>query len=128
MNPTTLAEAIAVVDRYLTALNSRSGPLIRDALNFPHIRVSAHGQLTRYEQPLDYDFDLFFRKVVEDGWSHSRWDHREVVFATDNKAHVAVHFSRFRADHSLIGQYFSLYIVTCQDGHWGIQVGSGNGT
>jgi len=42
--------------------------------------------------------------------------------------HVAVDFTRYREDGSAIGRYFSLYVVTCQDGHWGIQVGSGNGT
>ena len=36
--------------------------------------------------------------------------------------------TRYREDGSVIGRYFSLYVVTCQDSHWGIQVGSGNGT
>ena len=63
-----------------------------------------------------------------DGWHHTRWDRTEAVFATEGKVHVAVDFTRYREDGSVIGHYFSLYIVTCQDGHWGIQVGSGNGT
>jgi len=27
-----------------------------------------------------------------------------------------------------LARYFSLYVVTSQDGHWGIQVGSGDGS
>ena len=46
----------------------------------------------------------------------------------EGKVHVAVDFTRYREDGSAIGHYFSLYVVTRQDGHWGIQVGSGNGT
>jgi hypothetical protein len=121
-------EALAVVDRYLAALNARDTVAIRDAFNFPHLRIGATGRLARFEQPQDYDFDHFHRITRKDGWDHTRWDRTEVVYATEGKAHVAVDFTRYRADGSVIGRYFSLYVVTCQEGHWGIQVGSGNGS
>ena len=121
-------EALAVVDRYLAALNARDSEAIRATFNFPHLRFGANGAMARFEQAQDYDFDHFFRRASLDGWHYTRWDSREAVFATEGKAHVAVSFTRYRADDSVIGRYFSLYIVTCQDGHWGIQVGSGNGS
>jgi hypothetical protein len=121
-------EALAVVDRYLAALNKRDTIAIRDAFNFPHMRIGATGNLSRYEAPEDYDFSHFYDKTSKDGWHHTRWDKTEVVYATEGKAHVAVDFTRYRGDGSAIGRYFSLYIVTCQNGHWGIQIGSGNGT
>ncbi|HEY5635723.1 MAG TPA: hypothetical protein VIS77_02390 [Burkholderiales bacterium] len=119
--------ALRAVDRYLAALNARDTTAIRDAFNFPHLRIGARGNLSRFENPEDYDFGHFFRATEADGWHHTKWDRTEVVFATEGKAHVAVDFTRYREDGSVIGRYFSLYIVTCQDGHWGIQVGSGNG-
>lgn len=122
------AHALAVVDRYLAALNARDSEAIRDAFNFPHLRVGAKGTLSRYERPEDYDFSHFFRTTSADGWHHTRWDRTEAVFVTEGKAHVAVEFTRYRADDTVIGRYFSLYIVTCQNGHWGIQIGSGNGS
>ena len=67
------------------------------------------------------------RTIASDGWDHTKWDRTQVVFATQGKAHVAVDFTRYRNDGSVIGKYFSLYVVTCKDGHWGIQFGSGNG-
>ena len=121
-------EALAVVDRYLAGLNARDTAMIRSAFNFPHMRIGAKGNLARFEKPDDYDFGHFFRATSADGWHHSRWDRTEAVFATEGKVHVAVNFTRLREDGSVIGHYFSLYVVTCQDGHWGIQVGSGNGT
>lgn len=121
-------EALAVVDRYLAGLNARDTEAIRAAFNFPHLRIGVKGNLARFENPSDYDFSHFYRATSPDGWHHTRWDKTEVVFATEGKAHVAVNFTRCREDDSVIGHYFSLYIVTCQDGHWGIQVGSGNGT
>ena len=120
-------EALAVVDRYLAALNGRDTGAIRDAFNFPHLRIRANGALVRYETPADYRFENFLTGVAADGWDHTKWDRTAVVFATAEKAHVAVDFTRYRKDGSAIGRYFSLYVVTRQDGHWGIQLGSGNG-
>ncbi|MSQ54922.1 MAG: hypothetical protein EXR31_06095 [Betaproteobacteria bacterium] len=116
------------MNRYLAGLNARDTEAIRAAFNFPHLRIGAKGNLSRFERPEDYDFAHFLRGVSSDGWHHTTWDKTEVVFATEGKAHVAVNFTRWREDGSAIGRYFSLYVVTCQDGHWGIQVGSGDGT
>jgi hypothetical protein len=121
-------EALAVVDRYLAGLNARDTGSIRAAFNFPHLRIGAKGTLARFEKPSDYDFSHFYRATGPDGWHHTRWDKTEAVFVAEGKVHVAVDFTRCREDDSVIGHYFSLYIVTCQEGHWGIQVGSGNGT
>ena len=127
-DPNVEREALAVVDRYLAALNARDTKAIRDAFNFPHMRIGATGNLSRFERQEDYDFSHFYDKTSKDGWHHTVWDKTEVVYATEGKAHVAVDFTRYRADDSVIGHYFSLYIVTCQNGHWGIQAGSGNGS
>ena len=126
--PSASEEALGVVDRYLAGLNARDTEAIRAAFNFPHLRIGAKGNLSRFEKPEDYDFGHFFRATSADGWHHTRLDKTEAVFATEGKVHVAVDFTRYREDCSVIGRYFSLYVVTRQDGHWGIQVGSGNGT
>ena len=119
--------ALAVVDRYLVAINGRDTDAIRDAFNFPHVRVRRDGEIVRHETPADYHFDSFFARTGPDGWHHTEWDSTKIVFAKAHKAHVAMDFTRYREDGSQIGRYFSLYVVTCQNGHWGILVGSGNG-
>lgn len=121
-------EALAAVDRYLAALNARDTEAIRAAFNFPHLRIGTKGNLSSFVKPEDYDFGHFYRATSRDGWHHTGWDKTEAVYATEGKVHVGVDFTRYREDGSVIGHYYSLYIVTCQNGHWGIQVGSGNGT
>ena len=121
-------EALAAVDRYLAALNARDTEAIRAAFNFPHLRIGAKGNLSSFGKAEDYDFGHFYRATSRDGWHHTGWDKTEAVYATEGKVHVGVDFTRYREDGSVIGHYYSLYIVTCQNGHWGIQVGSGNGT
>ena len=121
-------EALAAVVRYIAAINAHDTAAIRDTFNFPHARIGAMGKLSRFEQPEDYDFSHFYGRTSRDSWHHTQLDKTEIVLATDGKAHVAVDFTRYRADGSVIGHYFSLYVVTCQNGHWGIQFGSGNGS
>jgi len=121
-------EARAAVERYIAAINAHDTAAIRDAFNFPHARIGATGKLSRFERPEDYDFSHFYGRTSRDGWHHTQLDRTEVVLTTESKAHVAVDFTRYRADGSVIGHYFSLYVVTCQNGHWGIQFGSGNGS
>ena len=50
------------------------------------------------------------------------------VFADDEPRVSGLTSSVFPVDGSVIGRYFSLYLDTCQDGHWGIQFGSGSGS
>lgn len=121
-------QALAVVDRYLETLNARDTEGIRDTFNFPHFRISMTGDLARFEQREDYDFSHFFNVAGRDGWAYTRWDKTEAVFSTAGKVHVAVNFTRYRRDDSVIGKYFSLYVITRQNGHWGIQFGSGGGS
>ena len=59
-----------------------------------------------------------------DGWARSQWDERTPIHVGPDKVHLKVAFSRWSADGSLIGNFETIYIVTRQDGHWGIQARS----
>lgn len=121
-------EAVAAVDRYYAALNAHDEEGVRDAFHYPHVRIGATGKVTIYPTREDYRFAFFYDRTSKDGWHHSAWDAAEVVFATPDKAHIAIDFTRYRQDGSVIGRYFSLYVITRRDGKWAIQAGSGNGS
>ncbi len=94
-------------------------------LNFPHARVGANGKLVVADQPgstLAPDFFVKFRSVY--GWDHSCWDSRTVIQSSETKVHLMVVFSRYRKDGSKIGTFPSIWVVTQQDGHWGIKMRS----
>ena len=59
-----------------------------------------------------------------DGWARSTWDERTPIHVGKDKVHLKVKFSRWRSDGSLLGTFETIYIVTLQDGHWGIQARS----
>lgn len=128
LDPEVKQEAIAVVGRYYTALNANNEEGVRDAFHFPHVRIGADGTVKTYPTRSDLRFASFLEIMQKNGWHHSAWDKVDVVFTTPRKAHIGVNFTRYREDNSVIGHYFSLYIVTCHDDKWAIQAGSGDGT
>jgi len=128
IDPAIEREAVAVVDRYYAALNANDEDGVRDVFHFPHIRIGKTGDVKILAAPADFQFNTFLARMRQDGWHHSAWDKTEVVFTTPSKAHIAVNFTRYRADNSVIGRYFSLYIITERAGQWAIHCGSGDGT
>ena len=53
------------------------------------------------------------------------WTRRRIVHISDSKAHVLdTEFTRYRKDGAVISKIESLYIVTREDGRWGIKMRS----
>lgn len=120
--PEAVAAGMTTLDAFLEALNRRDDAGLNAAFNFPHVRI-ASGRVVTFPNRGDYTFEGFAARAG-DGWNETRWDDRTVIHAHPDKVHFAVQFSRWRADGSLIGRYQSIWIVTNQDGHWGVQARS----
>ena len=117
-----LRKSLAVLDAYMAGINHGDEVAVNAACNFPHVRI-AGGKVVVWNDRGDYKLDDF-RARAGDGWARSRWDERTPIHVGADKVHLEVRFSRFRADGSLIGAFETIYIVTRQDGHWGIQARS----
>jgi hypothetical protein len=115
-----------VLDEFMQALNAHDAAGMDACMHFPHTRFAGNA-VKVYQAAGDNPMDLFARLQAEDGWSYSRWESREVIQHNATKAHVALSYTRFRADGSVIGVYESLYILTRVDGRWGIQARSSFG-
>ena len=93
-------------------------------LNYPHLRI-AGGDLRVWETENDYagwmDFDGFAEST---GWDRSVLDEIEVVQAAENGANVAVTFTRFTADEEIIATFDALYLITNENGRWGVRARS----
>jgi hypothetical protein len=57
-------------------------------------------------------------------WDHSAWERRGVIHAGADKVHVDTRFTRYRKDGSVIGGFDSIYVITREDGHWGVKARS----
>lgn len=122
MSDEALAAALKVMDDYIDGLNRHDEPAVNDACNFPHVRL-AGGKVVVWPNHGDYKLGDFVARAG-DGWHHSTWDERTPIHVGRDKVHLKVKFSRWREDGSRLGVFETIYIVTLQDGHWGIQARS----
>ena len=115
------AAARAVVEAHIAALNARDPDALAVTLHFPHYRLAA-GRLQIWETPDTYLDDFYAR--AGDGWHHSRWDHCNVIAASDDKVHLDMAFTRCRADGSAIGSFRSIWVIARLGGRWAAQLRS----
>ena len=116
-----VAEAMAVLDRHMAALNARDAEALAATLHFPHHRLS-QGRLQSWETPASYHADFLSR--AGDGWARSDWDWRNLVAASADKVHLDVQFTRYRKDGSSMGSFRSLWVVSKLGGRWAAQLRS----
>ena len=109
---------MAVLDRFLAALNAHDEAGLLATMHFPHYRL-AGVTMRVWEKPDDSYFAGFLARAG-DGWHHTEWDFRRVIVAGLEKVHFDVQFTRYRADGSALGRFRSLYIVTRREGVWAI--------
>ena len=116
-----IAAAMACLDAFIAAFNARDLPAWEKTFNFPSVRLASNKMVIiepGYHKP-----GMFDQGPLSD-WDHSAWDRREVIHAGADKVHIDTRFTRYRADGSVIGGFDSIYVVTCEDGHWGIKARS----
>ncbi|MFH8798784.1 hypothetical protein ACH4F6_04150 [Streptomyces sp. NPDC017936] len=114
-------EARAALDAFLDGLNSHDLAQWTATLNFPQIRVH-EGAVTVWDDPEEYirASQAELEALLASGWRRSAWD--EVAFpqVSDDQVHAAVRFSRLDAEGRRLAVFDSVYVVTRQDGKWGV--------
>lgn len=116
------ATAIDTIRRWLEGFNARDAEVQVETFNFPHVRF-ANGAFWTIE-----DGDALRRqnepgtaRLQAEGWGHTTLESIAPVQSGPGKVHVAVHYARRREDGTVYNDFDSLWIVTEQDGHWGVQ-------
>ena len=112
----------AAVHAFIDAFNHLDSSAMAGAFNCPHIRL-ASGKFAIFETQGDFvqRFDANQSALEAEGWHHTVIESLEVVHAVPDKVHLALEYTRRRADDSVYSRFNSLWIATLQDGHWGIQ-------
>ena len=123
-NEAAIASAIAVLDEYMVAFNSRDSKAWATTLNYPHFRF-ANGTVSSWDNAEAYAEAIDLEALLSAGaWDHSHWLAHEVTLASPQKVHVLTTIRRFSKAHEQLATFKSLYIVTLEDGHWGVKVRS----
>lgn len=116
-----VAAAMECLDAFMAAFNDRDLVAFEKTFNFPSVRLASNTMVII--EPGYHRAEMFERGAFE-GWHHSAWERRAVIHASDDKVHFDTRFTRYRADGSIIGSFDSIYVVTCESGHWGIKARS----
>jgi hypothetical protein len=122
----TEREVMAVLDAFMDAFNRQDARAEERTYHFPHYRL-ASGQMAVYETAgaaTESWMSNTYRTLREAGWDHSSWTRRRIVHLSDSKVHVDTEVTRYRKDGSVLGRFDSLYIVTKENGRWGIKMRS----
>lgn len=117
-------QAMRVLDEFMEAFNAQDEEAYLDTHNFPHLRLANEEfKLTGRDSTLFGRPFFFFLLKVSTGfkWDHSGWDQRIVAQASPKKIHVLTRFSRYTEDNEKYGAYDSLYVLTREDGQWGVK-------
>jgi hypothetical protein len=124
--PQAEREVMLVLDAFLTAFNRQDARAEANTYHFPHFRL-ANGQMSAWDAPgpeIAVWMSGTYKALRASGWDHSAWTRRRIVHILDSKAHVDIEFTRYRNDGTVIASIEALYIVTKEDGRWGIKMRS----
>ena len=116
-NEAAVSAALAVLDRFMVALNGGDEPALLATLHFPHYRLAA-GKMRVWDQPGAYLGDFLARAGAD--WHHSGWGFCKVIAAGATEVHLDVQFTRYRAD-KLGDRLLWLVVDSNQDGgRWAV--------
>jgi hypothetical protein len=117
-----IAAAEQCLDDFMAAFNARDLVAWEETFNFPSVRLASN-TLVIIDKPGWHAPDTFGRGALKE-WHHSAWERRAVIHAGPDKVHFDTRFVRYRADGSVIGHFDSIYVVTKENGHWGVKLRS----
>ena len=120
-HPEAVAAAMQCLDDFMAAFNARDVKAFEKTFNLPSVRLASNKLViieSGYHQP-----QMFERGPLAE-WDHSPWERREIIHTGPDKVHIDTRFTRYRKDGSVIGGFDSIYVVTCEDGHWGVKARS----
>ena len=119
----SINKAMQVLDSFMYSFNARDMNSWSETLNYPHVRI-AGGKVTVWDTKEEYSATNVFNRLTATGWDHSAWVSRDVVLVSKNKVHISTVFQRYDKDNNPMKKYQSLYVVTNDEGHWGVQARS----
>jgi len=117
--------AVKVAIGFMNAFNERDASKCNELLNYPHARLGTGSDKIRISENPPHIQSGFFQRFVNDyKWNHSCWDYRKAIQSNSEKVHLAIQFSRYTSNGTKIGDFPSFWVITNQNGHWGIKMRS----
>lgn len=112
--------ALRCVESFTDCFNARDLRGMDALLHFPHVILSGEN-LTIWDSPGQLPASFFDDLAGSTGWDHTTYHDKRAVLVSPRKVHFAVEYTRDRADGTVASHHSNLWIVTFDDGRWGIK-------
>lgn len=113
--------AIKVMANHIRALNAHDEAALQATLHFPHIRLSA-AELKIWPTAESYFAD--FKSRAGGAWHHSTFQDITLLAESETKVHFDAEIIRYNAQDEVISRFRSLWVITCEQGHWAAKMRS----
>jgi len=119
------AQALQVIEEFTATSTLPDLEAHARTFNFPHVRI-AGGTVTVWQSLTEWQqtYPTYVASIVESDRAYVVVDRKDVIQSSDDKVHVAVQFTRYDRTDTKLATYQTLHVVTCVEGHWGIQARS----
>ncbi len=117
-----LSESRACLEKFSDAFNSEDLAGMDSQLNFPHTLISGIETIVWHE-PGQMP-ENFFELLKAEGWKSTRCELSEPILISDDKVHYLWNYTRRDSENRVLSSHENLWIVTKQNGKWGISLRS----
>ena len=114
-------DARQALDDFFVAFNAADNDALQDYSNYPHAFVGSNGAIRIIEDRWEANFDVMRER---EDWHHSTLDSARSFIVKEDKVHFEIVFSRHKADGTTYRTVPGLWIMTKQDGQWGLSLRS----
>jgi ribosomal protein S18 acetylase RimI-like enzyme len=118
-HPQAIDAAIACVEAFTERFNARDAAGMDDLLHFPHVILDGE-RLVVWKAPGQLPAD-FFEGLAARGWRRSTYQRKHAVLSSPTKVHLLIEYSRDGESGEVLSRHANLWIVTCENGRWGIR-------
>jgi len=118
-NGAAISAALATVEAFTEAFNARDPAGMDAMLHFPHA-ILVDETLVIWKTPGQLPAD-FFEDLAATRWSRSTYHGKRAVLVGPRKVHFVLEYSRDDAEGRPLSQHANLWIVTLEQGRWGIK-------
>ena len=113
--------ASGVVEAFFTAWNGADNEGMAKTINFPHAFIIRDGRAAIAKSAIRIGTDFEGMRENE-GWHHSEYNSLEFIHAAPDKVIAQLTFTRHHDAGTIYRTVPVLWIITHQDGPWGIQL------
>tara|TARA_B100000945_G_scaffold18117_1_gene13344 strand:+ start:851 stop:1234 length:384 start_codon:yes stop_codon:yes gene_type:complete len=115
-------QAKLVASNFIQAFNAQDHQAIAKTLNYPHIRL-AKGKFQTIANQEEFEAlsERAENSLRNEGWDHTVVESMESIHVGEDKVHLSIKNHRVTKSGDIYNSFETLWIVTLNDEHWGIQ-------